>query len=544
MAALDQLGASEVRQVVIRFRDGLRIHQEALNRLNVYPVPDGDTGTNMTLTLESVVHELGSAQDMSEVCQAISHGSLMGARGNSGVILSQILRGLAETFRNQEMVDAATLTVGLRTAADAAYQAVMRPVEGTILTVVRWAAEAAENAHERGTTSMVDLLDEAAAAARQAVAQTPEMLPVLRDAGVVDAGGQGLTLLLDAFLGVVDGRAMSAPADREPPAVVAAHAAKGDVSSLRYEVMYLLDAPDATIPAFKAAWAALGDSIVVVGGDGLWNCHVHTDEIGGAVEAGIEAGRPRNIRVTDLLEQVEEEGWVAEAESPAPIVHAPEDLVETAVVAIAVGDGVRRLLASLGVQEIVAGGQSMNPSTAQILEAVERCPSESVIVLPNNKNIVAVARQVDELTDKSVAVVPTHSVLEALSALLGYDPDADLATNVTELAGAVARTAAGEVTQAVRDTVVDGVAIRKGEWIAITRDGIRRATDSPADAAFALIDELVDDDSEIVTVLIGADARHADTQRVREHLSHHHPGVEIEVHDGGQPLYPYLIGVE
>ena len=532
MAALEQLGASDVRRVITRFRDALRMHQEALNRLNVYPVPDGDTGTNMTLTVESVVQELGSAEAMSEVCQAISHGSLMGARGNSGVILSQILRGLADTFRGRDAAGPDEITAGLRTASDAAYQAVMRPVEGTILTVVRWSAEAAEGARDKGTTTLVDVLDEAAAAARQAVAQTPEMLPVLREAGVVDAGGLGLTLLFDAFLEVVDGRPLPEPAERAAPAIVNAHAAQEDVSSLRYEVMYFLDADDATIPAFKSTWAALGDSIVVVGGEGLWNCHVHTDDIGGAIEAGIEAGRPHAIRVTDLIEQVEEEQWVADQDA-VPVVHAPEDMVETAVVAIGVGDGVRRLLASLGVQEIVAGGQSMNPSTAQILEAVERCPSDSVIILPNNKNIVPVARQVDALTEKSVAVVPTHSMVEALGALVGYDPDADLHTNVGALAEAVSRTAAGEVTQSVRDTVAECGAIRKGDWIAISRDGICIATTSAAEAAFALIDELVNEDSEIVTVLIGADARSADTQRVREHLGLRHPGVEVEVHDGG-----------
>ena len=543
MAALERLGAHDVRAVITQFRDALRIHQEALNRLNVYPVPDGDTGTNMTLTVESVVQELGSAEGMGEVCQAIAHGSLMGARGNSGVILSQILRGIADTFRTVETAGPAEITKGLRTASDAAYEAVMRPVEGTILTVVRWSAEAAEGAHRKAETSLVDLLDEASAAARQAVAQTPEMLPVLRDAGVVDAGGQGFTLLLDAFLAVVDGRAIPEPTERAAPTIVETHAAQGDISALRYEVMYLLDAPDATIPAFKTTWAALGDSIVVVGGEGLWNCHVHTDDIGGAIEAGIEAGRPRQIRVTDLIEQVEEEQWVTQ-HVPAVVVHAPEDMVETAVVAIGVGDGVRRLLASLGVQEIVAGGQSMNPSTAQILEAVERCPSQSVIVLPNNKNIVPVARQVDALTEKSVAVVPTHSMVEALAALVGYDPDADLQTNVTALAEAVTRVSAGEVTQSVRDTVAECGPIRKGDWIAISRDGICIAAPSAADAAFALVDELIDDDSEIVTVLVGADARSADTQRVREHLGFRHPGVEVEVHDGGQPLYPYLIGVE
>ncbi len=544
MAALEQLGALEVRRVITRFRDALRLHQEALNRLNVYPVPDGDTGTNMTLTVESVVRELESAEDMSEVCRAISHGSLMGARGNSGVILSQILRGLADTFRSHGAAGPNEIVTALRTASDAAYEAVMRPVEGTILTVVRWSAEAAEGAQTPGI-SLVDLLDEAAAAARTAVAQTPEMLPVLRDAGVVDAGGQGFTLLLDAFLEVVDGRPLPEPTERAAPKIVESHAAAGDLSALRYEVMYFLDADDATIPAFKSSWAALGDSIVVVGGDGLWNCHVHTDDIGGAIEAGIEAGRPRQIRVTDLLDELEEEAWVRDHE-PTPVVveHAPEDMVETAVVAIAVGDGVRRLLASLGVQEIVAGGQSMNPSTAQILEAVERCPSDSVIILPNNKNIVPVARQVDALTEKSVAVVPTHSMVEALGALVGYDPDAELQTNVAALAEAVTRTAAGEVTQSVRDTVAECGPIRKGDWIAISREGICVATTSAADAAFALLDTLVTEDSEIVTVLVGSDARSADTQRVRGHLASRYPGVEVEVHDGGQPLYPFLIGVE
>ena len=242
----------------------------------------------------------------------------------------------------------------------------MRPVEGTILTVVRWSAEAAEGAQAGTGLSLVDLLDEAAAAARTAVAQTPELLPVLRDAGVVDAGGQGFTLLLDAFLEVVDGRLLPEPTDRAAPRIVESHAAAGDVSALRYEVMYLLDAVDATIPAFKASWAALGDSIVVVGGDGLWNCHVHTDDIGGAIEAGIEAGRPRrSASPTSSNRWRRRRGSSTTMPRPRPW-STPEDMVETAIVAIAVGDGVRRLLASLGVQEIVAGGQSMNPSTAQI----------------------------------------------------------------------------------------------------------------------------------------------------------------------------------
>ena len=311
--------------------------------------------------------------------------------------------------------------------------------------------------------------------------------------------------------------------------------------------MYLLEAEDTTIPAFKDTWAALGDSIVVVGGDGLWNCHVHTDDIGGAVEAGIEAGRPRSIRVTDLLEQVEEEQWVRDNEGAAlteAAADAATPAVETAVVAVGVGDGIRRLLVSMGVHAIVAGGQSMNPSTAQILEAVERCPAKSVVVLPNNKNIVPVARQVDSLTDKRVEVIATTSVLEALAALVAYDPHAELAQNLASMGDAAARVAAGEVTQAVRDSVAECGPIKSGDWIAISPDGICAALPAAPDAAFALVDALVDEDSEIVTVLVGTDARGADTQRVREHIEFKHPHVEVEVHEGGQPLYPYLIGVE
>lgn len=533
------LDAAAVRAVILGFRDALRSHQEELNRLNVYPVPDGDTGTNMALTLESVVAELGSAEGMDEVCHAIGHGSLMGARGNSGVILSQVLRGIAETFRPLEEADAAALIRALRVASDAAYHAVMRPVEGTILTVVR---ETADSVADANGESLVEVLETAAAAARASVARTPELLPVLADAGVVDAGGRGFTLLLDALLLVVDGRPLPEPEVVTTPVVVEAHLAGGDVSSLRYEVMYLLDAHDSTIPAFKDTWAALGDSIVVVGAEGLWNCHVHTDDIGGAIEAGIEAGRPRQIRVTDLLEQVEEEQWVREQTGVPTPSDRPE--VATGVVAVAVGEGIGRLLGSVGVQEVVAGGQSMNPSTAQILEAVERCPAKSVVVLPNNKNIIPVAEQVQELTDKPVAVVPTTSVVEALAGLVAYDPDAALDQNDAAMREAAARVASGEVTQAVRDSVAECGPIHLGDWLAISRAGIATAAPSAAEAAFALVDALVEGESEIVTVLVGADAAGADTDRLREHLEFAHPQVEVEVHDGGQPLYPYLIGVE
>jgi DAK2 domain fusion protein YloV len=543
MPTLTSLGAADLRQALLRFRDAVRAHQEELNRLNVYPVPDGDTGTNMALTLESVGHELRHSESMAEVCQAISRGSLMGARGNSGVILSQILRGLADECKELGEVQSHHLIKGLRRAADAAYEAVMRPVEGTILTVARSIAEAAE---ALDNPSLVALLERAAVAGREAVARTPDLLPVLREAGVVDAGGKGLTLLIDAFLEVVDGRPIPEPELVETPVSVAKHLSGDDVSALRYEVMYLLDADDTTIPGFREAWAAIGDSIVVVGGDGIWNCHVHTNNIGAAVEAGIDAGRPHSIRITDLMDQVEEERWVREAEVVADLTgNAPNVApVTTAVVAVGVGDGVRRLLTSLGVQRVVAGGQSMNPSTAQILEAVEACASDAVVVLPNNKNIVPVARQVDALTDKRVAVVPTTSVPEALAALVEYDPNADLADNEATMSQARERVRTGEVTQAVRDSTGEAGAIRKGDWIALCRDGIVATTGSPSDAVCELLGKLVHDESEIVTVLVGADAAANETDRIREHVEVTFPQLEIEFHDGGQPLYRYLVGVE
>jgi DAK2 domain fusion protein YloV len=545
VGVLEALAPTDLRRVVSTYRDVLRNHQEELNRLNVYPVPDGDTGTNMALTLESVVGELpADGADMQQVCAAIKHGSLMGARGNSGVILSQILRGLADTFAPLETVSARDLVAGLRRATDAAYQAVLRPVEGTILTVVRLAAESVEEAYATGEGSLGDVLDRAAGAAREAVARTPDLLPVLRDAGVVDAGGRGFELLLAACLNVVTDRPVPEPEFVATPAAVAAHLQHehGHAGELRYEVMYFLHADDDAIPQFKRTWGELGDSIVVVGGDGLWNCHVHTNDIGAAIEAGIGVGRPADIRVTDLHEQVEEleeEEWVREQAAPPPA-----EPVATGVVAVAVGDGLRRLLVNLGVQHVVAGGQSMNPSTAQILEAVKACSADSVIVLPNNKNIVPVARQVPELADRPVSVVPTTAVVEALSALVAYDSSAPIDENVAAMGEAAARVRAGEVTQAVRDSVAECGPIAAGDWIAITRDGVCVATKSAADAAIAMIDLLIGDDAELVTLVVGAEAESGDTARISEHLELVHPDVEIEIHEGDQPLYPYLVGVE
>jgi DAK2 domain fusion protein YloV len=486
---------------------------------------------------------------MTSVCKAISHGSLMGARGNSGVILSQILRGLASAF-DGGAGDGDCVATALADAAVAAYAAVMRPVEGTILTVAKAAGDGAST----GGSTLVGVLEAAKSAAAEALARTPELLPVLKQAGVVDAGGAGYVLLLDVLLAVVDGREVPAPpvptgaAPEIRPEVDEVHAEGGDVSDLRYEVMYFLEAPDVTIPSFKEVWASIGDSIVVVGGDGIWNCHIHTDDIGAAIEAALDCGRPKRIRVTDLLEQVEEERWVRDASSAAADDDGSDDEQRTpvpcAVVAVATGEGIRRIFRSLGVQQIVAGGQSMNPSTAQILEAVEHAPGDQVVILPNNKNIIPVAEQVAALTDKPVQVIRTTGIAEGFGALLEYDPQATAEENLELMTRAASRVVSGEVTRAVRDSTTDAGPVKEGEYLGLRSSKIVVVAPTLADAATELLAAIVGDDAEIVTLIEGDGASPATTRHLTEWLAEHRPEAAAEVHHGGQPLYPYLFSVE
>ncbi len=583
MKTLGRLGAADLASVVVAYRDLLRTHQELLNRLNVYPVPDGDTGTNMALSVESVVTELGAGGaaggvdslgrddlTLERVTGAIRHGSLMGARGNSGIILSQVLRGIADAFRAHPEGDVATVVDGLARAAAGAYAAVARPMEGTILSVVRAASEAASRAAsdaastgaseagEAGEASqagddLAGVLDAAWTGAAAALERTPEQLPVLKAAGVVDAGGAGFLLLLDAMLHVAGGRALPEPAPVEVAAAASVvPAAPGplghgeephDPGDLRYEVMYLLEAPDDTIAAFRDVWEGVGDSIVLVGGDGLWNCHIHTDDIGAAVEAALDVGRPRDIRVTDLFDQVEEERWVREAAlQPAP--PAPTEAVKCAVVAVATGEGIRRIFHSLGVQEIVAGGQSMNPSTADILAAIDSAPAAEVVVLPNNPNIAAVARQAASLSSKVVRMVATPGVAEGFAALLDYDPEAGADANARAMAEAADRVVSGEVTRAVRHGTSPAGPVRQGDYLGVSRSGIEVVAATMGEAACGLLAVLVSDSHEIVTVIEGRHATKAQTRFITEWLEQHRPWVTREVHHGGQPLYPYLFSIE
>jgi hypothetical protein len=557
------LGADDLRAVMGGYRDALRLHQADINRLNVYPVPDGDTGTNMALTLEAVVSELqgvDAGAGLPEVCKAIGHGSLMGARGNSGVILSQLLRGMSERMAaaGEAGVGPAVLVDAIGHASELARRAVVRPVEGTILTVASAAATAAAQGSD-----LLGVVERARGEAADALARTPEMLPVLAQAGVVDAGGRGYLLLLDAFLLVLDGRPLPEPSGVDAPdlsalngattAAAPGHGAGGMLSEehavgdLRYEVMYFLSAPDDSVEAFKEVWAGVGDSIVVVGGDGLWNCHIHTDDIGAAIEAGVDAGRPHRIRVTDLDEQVEEERWVREsvgAPGAGPSTEGTGPPPTTSVVAVVSGDGIGRIFRSLGVHHLVVGGQTMNPATADLVKAVESVGSDQVVILPNNKNIRPVADQVDALADKTVRVVATGSIVEGFAALLAYDPAAGADANVASMSESAARVVPAEVTRAVRDTVTDAGEVHEGDFIGISRDGVVAVSDNVVVCTRLLLSRLLHPTHELVTLIEGEGSRVADTRRIEEWLSEEHPEVALEVHQGGQPLYPYLLGIE
>lgn len=540
------LRSEDLKRVIGRFYERLSEYRHAIDELNVYPVPDGDTGTNMALTVGSVVEALDGARTMGEVSDALARGSLMGARGNSGVILSQILRGMTEVIDGRETVDAAVAAEALRRGADSAYRAVMRPVEGTILTVVREAAEAAEGAAGTGD-DLAAFWRRVYERAVETLRRTPDMLPVLAQAGVVDAGGAGFLLLLAAFCEVVGGGEVDLPEQ-----LLRAHARlerldessqHHDVSELRYEVMFFLDGDDDGVERLRRRWLELGDSIVVVGGDGTYNCHIHTDHIGPAIEAAVEVGRPYDIRVTDLHDEVE----AREHERPEL---APEvGDAQVGVVAVAAGEGLTRIFRSLGAQAVVAGGQSMNPSTLDLLEAVEHVPAEAVVVLPNNKNIVPVARQVADLTSKPVVVVATRSVPEGLAAMFGYDPTftgGDPAEAAEETAAAMRQAAAdvhcGEVTRAVRDATVEGLSISAGDYLAMVDGSIVGTGGTAEDALAVVVDRMVGPSTERLTLYLGAGTDRAAAEAA---LGSFDLGdVDVEVVDGGQPLYPYLVAAE
>lgn len=544
------LTREQFADVVRAYADALDVYQEEINGLNVYPVPDGDTGTNLRLTLEAVRRELDGSDDP---CRAIVHGSLMGARGNSGVITSQLFRGLAETVAESGMLDGPTLTKALRRASDHAYTAVMKPQEGTILTVAREAAEAAESSSE---ADLVALAARVVESARGSLARTPELLPILKQAGVVDAGGRGYLLFLESLLHALDGTPLPAPQvpARAPAEAVGsiemAGAEHHGSLEFRFEVQFLLDTADDRADAYRTTLDRYGDCVLVVGGDGLYNVHVHTNDVGPVIEEALAVGRPRQIDVTYL------EGQVAEQHEAAVLARMRgEDSEEddapfagVGLVAVAAGEGILSIFRSLGVRGLVAGGQTFNPSAEEILDGIRRTRAEQVIVLPNNKNVVASARTaaelaVDEGLAKRVDVVPTESPLQGFTALVSFDQDSSFDENVEEMTSEGLATKHGEVAYAVRTTETPAGHVEQGQCLGLAGGEVKVVADDHQDAVLRVLEVLLEDDDSLVTLVYGADVDEWSAHELGKRVSDRF-GVEVEVHRGGQPHYPFLIGVE
>jgi DAK2 domain fusion protein YloV len=541
---------SDFASAVTGFSEALASYEEEINGLNVYPVPDGDTGTNLKLTLAAVIRELDGSSDP---CASITRGSLMGARGNSGVILSQLFRGIAEAVGHAEALDPASLAAGLRAGSDLAYKAVMQPQEGTILTVAREAAEEAEAAVVDGE-DLVESCRRVVGRAQDALDRTPELLPILKQAGVVDAGGRGFLLFLECLLHGLDGTPLppprvpaKTPAEAVSGAPVAGTNAEGGSLEFKFEVQFLFETTDAKADEYRDLLGTFGDCVLVVGGTGLYNVHVHTNQVGGVIEAGFERGRPHEIDVQYL------EGQVA-AQHEANILasmqasHSPQTLEHLGLVAVAAGDGILEIFRSLGVKGLVPGGQTFNPSAEEILAGIRRAGAEDVIVLPNNKNVISSARTaaeiaVDEGIAKHVGVVPTESPLQGFTALVAFDRDVSLDENVQTMTDEALATKHGEVAYAVRSTQTPAGRVEEGQALGLAAGGVKVIGDDADDAVMGVVESMLEDGDSLVTLVYGADVdewhAHALGKRVGDRFS-----VEVEVHRGGQPHYPFLIGIE
>jgi len=539
--------------MLVAAADYLEQNKESVDALNVFPVPDGDTGTNMSLTIRSAVkHMNGVASDsISAVAEAVSFGSLMGARGNSGVILSQIFRGLARGMAGRDKVNPSELAWAFQEAVDTAYKAVMKPVEGTILTVAREYARAALHAARAGSDCS-GVLRSALEHAGKVLEKTPEMLPVLKQAGVVDAGGKGFCVLMNGAL-----RALEDPAAAEAAAIKKTPAFKvsedlGDLKFI-YDTQLLIHGQNLPQSTIREALSEHGDSLLVVGSDRVLKVHVHTNAPDRVIAYCLKFGELSEVTVENMKAQYEglvtaREGAESETPEPQPAAPgAPAGTVEAkdvAVVSVVVGEGLVKIMKSLGVDEIIDGGQTMNPSTEEIVLALNRVPAKQVLVLPNNGNIIMAAEQARTLTDKEVRIIPTRSIPQGVAALLAMTPGQDLAANAERMQEAINRVKTGEVTYAVRSTTYQDLTIKEGDIIGIADEAIVAVGTDFDEVLVKLMERLVGRSDEVITIFHGADVAAARAEAAAERLRDLYPDREIEMHYGGQPLYYYLLSVE
>ncbi len=551
---ITSINASMLAKMFLAGASNLDAKKEWINELNVFPVPDGDTGTNMTMTIMSAAREvggLGETPEMKALAKAISSGSLRGARGNSGVILSQLFRGFCKVVGEYDEIDVCVLSDAMQKAVETAYKAVMKPKEGTILTVAKGAADKAlELANE--TDDLVYFCDEVIKHADYVLSQTPEMLPVLKQAGVVDSGGQGLMQVLkgayDALLGKEVDYTIDVPTGGSSFVKISAETEAEIKFGYCTEFIIVLNKPmtDREELEFKAFLESIGDSIVVVADDEVTKTHVHTNDPGLAIQRALTYGSLSKIKIDNMREEHEEK-LLKEAEQQALAAAEKKDepRKEMGFVAVSIGAGMNDIFRGLGVDYIIEGGQTMNPSTEDMLTAIDNVNADHVFILPNNSNIIMAANQAAQIVeDKEIIVIPTKTVPQGITAVINYLPDVSAEENKEAMVEAISTVKTGQVTYAVRDTEIDGFEIRQNDYMGIGDKSILAVGTDMNTVTLQMLDKMIDEDTEMVSIYFGSDSSEDDASVIAEAVEEKYPDVDVEVNDGGQPIYYYVISVE
>lgn len=537
-----------------------------INELNVFPVPDGDTGTNMTMTIMSAAKEVSSLTNptMAELAKAISSGSLRGARGNSGVILSQLFRGFCKVIKEYDEIDVTILCEACQKAVETAYKAVMKPKEGTILTVAKGAAEKALELSDE-TEDVVTFVEEVIKQAEYVLDQTPEMLPVLKQAGVVDSGGQGLVQVLKGAYDALIGKEIDYTIEGAPTGAAPAKISAETEAEIKFgyctEFIIVLNAPmsDNEEHAYKAFLDSIGDSIVVVADDEIVKTHVHTNDPGLALQKALTFGSLSKIKIDNMREEHQEK-LIKDSQKLAAQQKAEEEAYEAAqadektnnmpakemgFVSVSIGEGMNEVFRGLGVDYLIEGGQTMNPSTEDMLNAIEHVNAKTVFILPNNKNIIMAANQaVDLVEDKQIIVIPTKTIPQGITALVNYIPDHSAEENKEQMMAEIENVKTGQVTYAVRDTEIDGKTIKQNDFMGIGDKSILSVGTDLMATTLEMVDAMVDEDSAIVSIYFGSDSDEDSANELAAAIEEKYPDVEVEVNDGGQPIYYYVISVE
>lgn len=549
MKSLDGIKFAEMVQMGAH-----HLYQNAsyVDSLNVFPVPDGDTGTNMNLSMTSGAKETEAniSEHIGKTAQALSKGLLMGARGNSGVILSQLFRGFGKTIEKEATIDAKMLAAAFQGGVDTAYKAVMKPVEGTILTVAREAAAKGVEVAET-TDDLIELMEAFIAEAKASLNRTPELLPVLKEVGVVDSGGQGLLFVYEGFLASLKGEALPEKNDASLDDLINAehHRVQDFMNTEDIEfgycteimVRFEADKEPFSEEQFRNELNPMGDSLLVISDDEIAKVHIHTETPGAVLSAGQKYGSLMKIKVDNMREQ---HAAIVNDES-APVASMKKvEKIPYAIVTIAMGEGIAKLLRSIGASYVIEGGQTMNPSTEDIVKAVKEIGAERVLILPNNKNIVMAAEQAAELLEIEAAVVPTKTIPQGMAAILAFNPELSVEDNKQNMTEGFAHVKTGQVTYAVRDTSIDGVEIHKDDYMALAEGKIIVSTPQMMDAAKQVIDHLIDEDSEIVTVIYGEDATEEQANELASFIEENFADAEVEIVEGKQSLYPFILSVE